>query len=213
MKMTQLLETIPDDPIQEVCSEIADVIQGAYASLLEGREAQLADETAPLDAEREALSKEYIDIQTAAENLKALLPAQQREAQRQADAALLAGRLEEAEAQRQEYETARHAPEAMKERQREISARIEAIDHEKKIIARSVFDEWYVQLQTIIRASEHALFCDLLNKAHDELYVFQAIHGLEGSPLLTANLSSGLTADEHSVEWKSGTSWYSGRRR
>ena len=201
--------------------EIADndVIQGAYDSLLEGCGAQLADETAPLDEEEGALRQEQADIAEAAGNLENLLPAQQREAQRQADAALLAGRLEEAEAQRQEYETARHAPEAMKARQREITARLEAITDERQAIAKHVFGVWYSDLQRIIRASEHALFVGLLDTSKAEMYRFQDRHGLGAtlerpfSGLVTDGSIAGLTAPDRSQEWESGHRWYSGRQR
>jgi hypothetical protein len=209
--MAEQLEKTSDE-IQGLCDEITSAMEGAYAALLECRESEIAAATLSLVAEEAALRQERADIEEASGNLESLLPAQQREAQRQADAALLAGRLEEAEAKRQEYETARRAPEAMQDRQREIAQRLEAIDSEKKIIVKRIFEGWVSDLRRIIGASEHGLFISLLDKAHDELYTFQDRHGLPGSGLLTAALSTGLTAPEHSPEWKSGQNWYSGRR-
>jgi hypothetical protein len=166
-----------------------------------------------LDAERENLAQESADIAQAAGNLELILPASERVAQHEADELLLAGKLEEAEAARREYEEARSAPGAMKERQRQITRRIEAIADEKKSIAKHVFETWFTDLQRVIRAAERGLFIELLDKAHDEMYAYQDRHGLQGSSLLIGSLSTGLTADEHSVEWKSGQKWYSGRRR
>jgi hypothetical protein len=209
--MAEQLEKTSDE-IQGLCDEITSSMESAYADLLAAREAEIADATAHLEAEAATLRREQADITEAAGNLESLLPAQQREAQRQADAALLAGRLEEAEAKRQEYETARRAPEAMNARQREIAQRLETIANEKKIIVKLIFETWISDLQKIIRASERGFFLGLLDKAHDELYTFQEQHGLPGSGLLTAALSTGLTAPEHSPEWKSGQNWYGGRQ-
>ena len=92
--MTGQFEESTNPEVQGIADEIGSTVAEAYNALLEGREAQLAAEIAPLDAEKEILTKEYIDIQTAAENLKALLPAQERQAQREADELLCAGRAE-----------------------------------------------------------------------------------------------------------------------
>ena len=209
--MAEQLEKTSDE-IQGLCDEITSAMEGAYAALLECRESEIVAATLSLVAEEAALRQERADIEEASGNLESLLPAQQREAQRQADAALLAGRLEEAEEKRQEYETARRAPEAMNQRQCNIALRLEAIANERQVIAKGIFETWISDLQKIIRASERGLFLGLLDKAHDELYTFQEQHGLPGSGLLTAALSTGLTAPESSLEWKSGTNWYSGRR-
>lgn len=145
---------------------LADRIKSAFddalATLIAKRDQQYADGIKPLDAEQAALVEEHASIGEAAENLRELLPAREREAQREADGLIVSGQLQEAKAKITEMEQARHAPVAMNERQREISARIHEIDAEKKAIAKRVFEEWYGQLQPVVRAAEHGLFITAL---------------------------------------------------
>jgi hypothetical protein len=209
--MTGQLESLtPDIEVQNVCDEIGGAAERAYNLLLKRRKDAFAAAIEPLDAEKESLTREHGAIGEAARNLELLLPARAREAQRDADRLMLDGKHEEAAAKIAEAEEAAAAPEAMKERQREISARIEAIAGERKAIATRCFEAWYAELQHVIRASERGLFIELLDKTRDEMYTFQERHGLQG--LIKDSHLSGLTADEHSVEWKAGQRWYEGRR-
>jgi len=203
-----------DDPVQDIANGIIETIQSAYDDLLECRDAELSDATAPLEAEEQSLREESASLIEATSNLELLLPAQEREAQRHADAALLAGKLEEASAKRQEYETARHAPEAMKERQQEIAQRFAVIAGERQAIARRVFETWYSNLQKVIRATEKGLFIELLNKSRDEMYAYQERHSLGGTTenpygfLVKDSYVVDLTAPDRSQEWLSGHRWY-----
>ncbi len=110
------------------------------------------------------------------------------------------------------------APGAMNERQRVITARIEAIAGERQTIARRIFETWYAECQTVVRAAEHGLFCTLLDGLKASFYEFQDRTGTGGtldrpfSFLVQDHYLSNLTADEHSAEWNSGSRWYSGRR-
>ena len=137
---------------------------------------------------------------------------------READRLFVEGNLAEGEAKLAEAQQAAHGPEAMSERQREIRDRVEALDREKKAIAKTVFDAWYAELQHVIRASEHALFIELLDSSRDEMYAFQNRHGLTGTLdkpydfLVKDHHIAGLTAPERSSEWQSGNRWYAGRR-
>jgi hypothetical protein len=207
-----------DTEIQDACEEISGTAEGAYDLLIERREAALAAAIKPKDAERESLLAEYGSIGEAAQSLELLLPAREREAQRQADALLLDGKPEEARAKIAEQREAEAAPATMKARQQAISARIEAIEEERKTIARRVFETWYGELQHVIRASEHGLFIELLDKSRDEMYAFQtrtnttSPNGLTGG-LFHSGHVVGLTANDRSQEWVSSQRWYASRTR
>ena len=214
--MTEQLEQ--DTEFRNVCEQIGGTAEGAYELLIERREAALTAAIQPLDAEKETLIKEFRAIEEASADLAKILPTRAREAQREADRLLLEGKHEEAETKMQEAQEAANAPATMTERQREISSRLEAIDAERKVAAKRIFEQWYSELQQVIRASEHGLFIELLDKSRDEMYSFQERHGLGGTLqqpfgfLIKDFHLSGLTAAERSEEWTSGNRWYKGRQ-
>ena len=216
--MTQHIMEEQDRKVQDTAKRIADTLQAAFDILIERRETAYADAIVPLNAERESLAREYTAIDEAAHNLKDILPAKRREAQRAADALLLEGKREEAEAKVAEAQQAADAPAAMNERQREISARIEEIESEKRSIARTIFEKWLTEeVQPVVRAGEHALFITLLDGLENSLYTYQESTGTGTSgnrqrPLIHQGTIAGLTADERSPEWQAGTRWYGGRR-
>jgi len=204
--------------VQDLCEEIGDILQAAFDLLIGRRDRQYADAIEPLDAERDTLEQESASIGEARRNLERLLPAKAREAQRAADALLLAGKHEEATAKLTEAKDAANAPAAMTERQREISARIEAIEREKKTIARRIFETWYADAQHVIRTTEHGLFVTLLNGVEDSMIDFQTRTGTTSPNGLTGGLFhsghvAGLTAPERSDEYRSAGRWYGGRVR
>ena len=206
------------DSTTEMAECIGQAIVEARDRLLAERDAQIAAANAPLDGERESLLEEYGAIVEAAQNLEALLPAKAREAQRQADVFLLAGKREEAQAKIAEQREAEAAPATMKARQQAISARLEALEEQKREIARHVFLDWYTNLQTTIRSCEHGLFIDLLDSGLGEMRAYQERHGLTGTLadpygfLVKDSHIQNLTADERSDEWRGGNKWYAGRR-
>jgi len=204
--------------IEKIRAGISGTVEAAFDLLLERREAALAAALSPLDEEEKSLRKEYGEIGAAARNLELLLPAKAREAQRQADALLLEGKQEEAATKIAEAEEARTAPESMKERQGEITERLEAIAGERQVIAKHIFEPWYAELQHVIRAAEHGLFIELLDKAQDAMYAYQTRHELQGTLedpygfLIKDFHLSGLTSRERSAEWASSQRWYGDRR-
>jgi hypothetical protein len=208
----------PDTEVEDCADEIVGTLEAAFDLLIERREAALAAAIKPLDTEEQSLRQEYGSIGSAARTLELLLPARKREAEREADRLLLDGKPEEARAKIAESEEARTAPEAMKGRQREISARIEAIAGERQAIARRVFETWYGELQHVIRAAERGLFIELLDKSRDEMFAFQtrtnttSPNGLTGG-LFHSGHVVGLTADDRSPEWVSSQRWYASRTR
>jgi len=206
--MNAQLET-QDTEVQDVAEEIAGTLQAAFALLIERRDRQYAEAIEPLDVERDTLEQESASIGEARVNLERLLPAKAREAARAADALLLAGKREASEAKLAEAAEAANAPEAMKERQREISARCEAIEQEKKAIARRIFESWYPDAQRVIRAAEHGLLVILLDGVEDSMNDYQA---RTGETLIKLFHRTNLTAPERSPEWQAGNRWYGGGR-
>jgi hypothetical protein len=135
----QIEQQTQDTEITDVVEEIGGTLQAAFDLLIERRDRQYAAAIEPLDAERDTLELESASIGEARRNLERLLPAKAREAQRAADALMVAGRHDAAQLKLTEAEEAANAPAAMTERQREISTRCEAIDREKGAIARMSF--------------------------------------------------------------------------
>lgn len=207
------------DITAEMAEYVGLTIVEARDELLAERDAQIAAADAPLDAERELLLEEYGAIAEASTNLEALLPAKAREAQRQADVLLLAGKREEAQAKLREQREAEAAPATMKARQQAIRARLEAIEMEKKAIAKNAFADWYARLQAIIRACEHGLFVDLLDSGLDEMRAYEERHRLTATLadpygcLVKGFHIENLTAPARSAELTSGTNWYGRRTR
>jgi hypothetical protein len=215
MMIEQLDSQMHDTEVQDVAEEIGDILQAAFTLLIQRRDRQYADAIEPLDAERDTLEQESSSIGEARVNLERLLPAKAREAQRAADALLLAGKQEEATAKLTEAEDAANAPAAMTERQREISARIEVIEAEKRAAARRIFSTCYAEAQSVVRAAERGLFCTLLDGLKASFYQYQERTGTGGtldrpySFLVKTSHIQNLTAPERSEEWTAGNRWYS----
>ena len=220
--MTEQLESLPDDEIQDTCNDLTEAVEAAFDLLHERLEAARASAVAPLEGERESLAREYAALEEAKRNLEALLPAQAREAQRAADALLIKGKRGAAESRLREAQAAQAAPAQMEERLVNLSARIESIRAEKRNIARSVFEKWFAEeAQPVIRAVENGLFITLLEGLTKSCYEFQDRTETGGSvpgevpyriPLITPTRFSVLTADEKSPEWKASQKWYGVRR-
>jgi hypothetical protein len=186
----------------------------AVDSLIQELRTTYADAVSELNAERGTLEEESQGIQAKSDELKLLLPAQAREAQRQADVLLLAGQHEEAQAKRDEQQHAERAPEQLVQRQREIATRLEAIDTEKKAIARRVFQAWLPGLREAL-VEEQRIMCEALDNAWGGIQTFASETGTIGLPysLITANLRSDMTAREHGPEratFERSQEWFGG---
>jgi hypothetical protein len=211
--MNAQLEIQARDPeVEDMALQIGGILTDAFTLLIERRDRQYTEAIEPLDAERETLEQESRAIGETRRNLIQLLPAKVREAQRAADALMVAGDAEGAEAKLTEAEEAANAPGAMSERQRDITTRIEAIDREKGAVARRIFEAWYLDAQRVIRAAETGLLVTLLNGVEESVIDYQARTGVEGTLMKLGHIRS-LTADERSAEWSSATRWYGGRVR
>jgi len=151
--------------------------------------------TATLDAERAALEADSQKTLKTAHELRLPLPAQAREAQRQADKLLLAGKPEEADAKYALQRLAERAPAEMERRASAISARLWEIVSEKKVIARHVFQEWLPRFREAL-VEEQRTMCDGLDLAWEGVQRFALETGIQ----LAGGTSNDLTAREHGPE-------------
>jgi hypothetical protein len=219
MNMTpEIMEQEVTLEIGEMAKHITNVFDQTLDALIERRDSQYADAIEPLDAERENLVKEHTAIGQAAHDLEELLPAKARQAQREHDELLLSGKRDEAAVKLEEMREAERTPEVMRARQSEISARIEALDGEKRAAARRIFAQWYIECQTVHRAVERAHFIVFLDGIKQAFFDFQqctdtGAKKIGDSGLFNVRHLSALTADERTPEWASGTKWYSGMGR
>jgi hypothetical protein len=208
-----------NEEIGALTQRIETMFADAVAALIERRDQVYANETAALETEKDNLAKESAAIEEASTNLEKILPAQARVAQREADELLILGRAKEAKEKTLEAEKAAAAPEAMRQRQQQISLRIEAIAGERRAIARRIFEAWYAECQTVVRAAERGLFSVLLDGLKQSFNEYQERTDTGGTLnrpydfLVKDHHITNLTADEHSPEWQAGHKFYKGRTR
>lgn len=210
--MPEQLESLPEQ--QEQDGESAQTKERiAVATLLAKLNQQYDDETAALDTEHVALEQEHAAIEEKAHDLEELLPARQRVSAYEADKLLLEGKIAESQLKRAESEQAKNAPAMMRQRQDEISARLTAIEGEKKAIARRTFDQQYEGAQSIVRAGERALI-DTLKTLVEGFYAYEARTNTQLSQretgLVKAYHIENLTGDERGT-WGRLNHWYGGR--
>jgi hypothetical protein len=170
---------------------------------------------AKLEKERADLEEESQGILKKANELRIPLPAQAREAQRQADKLLLAGKPEEAAAKYALQQQAERAPAVMEQRCRTIAVRCDQIASEKEAIARRCFAEWYPRLRAALVAEQTAM-CDALDSAWVGIQRFAGAHGIDGiGGVLTSDMPGDLTARERGEEkpiFGRLVDWFGGRR-
>jgi septal ring factor EnvC (AmiA/AmiB activator) len=177
------------EPITVTVDSLIQELYRTYAEAVSG-----------LNVERGTLESESEAIQAKSDELKLLMPAQAREAQRQADVLLLAGKHEEAQTKREAQAKAERAPADLEQRRATIAERIEAIASEKGAIKLRVFAEWFPRFRVPLVKQQQTL-CEVLDAA------LAAIKGFESEPdaklprsLITANTPSDLVAREHGPE-------------
>ena len=184
-------------------------------SLLQQLHTTLAGAVAKLEAERAELEEESQGIQAAANELKLLLPAKGREAERAADVLLLQGKSQEAAAKIKEQQQAERAPAEMEQRCRTIVVRCGQIEAEKEAIARRCFAEWYPRLRAALVAEQLSM-CDALDASWVGICRYAGDRGLAGQPggILTAGLENDLTARDRGPEraiYGRLVDWFGGR--
>jgi hypothetical protein len=177
----------------------------------------LAGAVAKLEAERDKLEEESQGIQAAANELKLLLPAKGREAERAADVLLLQGKSQEAAAKIKEQKQAERAPAEMEQRCRAITVRCGQIEAEKEAIARRCFAEWYPRLRAALVAEQTAMV-DALDAAWSGICRYAGDHGLAAQPggIITASMENDMTARDRGPEralYGRLVSWFGGRTR
>src|ERR1035437_349868 len=185
-------------------------------SLLQELRRTFAAATSGLNAEREGMEKESAAIQTAADDLRLLLPAKAREAERAADVLLLEGKREEAQAKREEQQQAESAPAEMEQRRRAIAVRIGEIEAETRDPARRVFAESFPGLRVAL-VEEQRMLCAALDSADIGLHARALETGTQvrPHPLVTDGIRSDLTARERGPEkitFLKLLEWFGGRR-
>lgn len=176
-------------------------ITETVASQLEELHTTFAAAVEELNVERAGLETESQEILKAADELRLLLPAQAREAQRAADALLVAGKREKAQAKLEEQQRAEAAPAGMEQRRSDIARRIEAIGNEKKVIARKVFKLW-IQDARVPGIEAQRKVCADLDLMWQGIIAFAqetGAHRLQ-RPLVTASLQADLVARDHGPE-------------
>ena len=188
----------------------------AVDSLLQQLRTTLAAAVSKLENERDALGQESAEIQAASHELRLLLPAKGREAERAADVLLLAGKPEEAQAKREEQQQAERAPAALESRRYAIAARCGQIEAEKEAIARRVFKVWFLELRTVL-VEEQRNLCLALENAWSGIQRFAGDTGDTGQPgsILTSDLPGDLTARDRGEErrlFNRLNEWFGGRR-
>jgi hypothetical protein len=198
-----------DSVIDDMSKFLAEFFEDTFALLVERRDGAYKVAVKPLDEEQTQLAEESASIAEAAQNLEALLPAKVREAQRQADALMLDGKEEEAQAKIAEQRAAEAAPAAMDARQCELEARWHEIEDEKEVVARRVAEAWWGECQKITRAVEHGYFITLLDGLKQSLSEFKQRTGTVALDSRFQDIRiHALTADAGSEEWSSGCGWY-----
>jgi hypothetical protein len=171
--------------------------------------------TAKLASERAELEEESQGILKKANDLRIPLPAQAREAQRQADKLLLAGKPEEAAAKYALQRQAESAPGKLEDRRRTIAVRCGQIAAEEEAIARRVYDQWYPGLHAALVAEQLSM-CDALDAAWTGIVRYAGETGTGGiGGIIKANLENDMTARDHGEEkplYGRLVSWFGGRR-
>jgi len=199
--------------VASMVDAIARTFDYTIVQLVRLRNVRYADAINHLEHESEQLSKEYDQLEVAISGIQAILPSKERLTQHEADELLLSGKPDAVAAKLAELEEFKRKPIAMRQRQGECIDRLDAIGKEKRDIARQVFEDWLEAVQPVIRAAEHGLFITLLDGLEQSFYSFQEHTGTgmadnRQRPLLNQGHISGLTADDRSAEWKSGTRRY-----
>jgi hypothetical protein len=190
-------------------------INSTVDALLRDLRTTLSAAVAKLESERDALEQESAAIQTASHELRLLLPAKGREAERAADVLLLAGKPAEAQAKRKEQQQAERAPAEMEQRCRAITVRCGQIEAEKEAIARRCFSEWYPRLRAAL-VEEQLSMCDALDSAWVGIQRFAGETGTGGiSGIITASMENDLTARDRGPEraiYGRLVDWFGGRQ-
>jgi hypothetical protein len=222
--MTDSASAMTEDTHLTITDSLADAITKLFDSTLTQlvalRDERYAAAIEDLEHEAAALAKEDGQLEADIASLEAVLPSKERLTQHQIDTLLVEGKRYEVKDKLSELAAYKHKLVTKRERQKEISARLEAIGKEKRDIAKQVFEEWFAKVQPVVRAAEHGLFIVLLNGLEQSCYEYQertdtgpSAYGVVPyvRPLLSPERLTSLTADERSEEWRSGVRWYGGR--
>ena len=204
--------------VESMGGAITTIFETTFSQLVALRDSHYSAGIEELEQESNRLSEEYDRLEQGIASLEAILPSEIRLNQHQVDELLVSGKPDAARDKRTELAEFKRKPIVMREQQKEIQARLEAIASEKRAIAKQVFEQWLAEVvQPVVREAERGLFITLLDRIEQSMYQYQD-HTNTGTadnrqrPLINQGHISGLTADERSAEWQSGTRRYGGRR-
>jgi hypothetical protein len=204
-----------DNAMQQVTT-IATLFQDTFQQLIAIRDVAYANAIGDLERESEALAKEHAQLQTAIHDIEATLPAKTRLTQHEVDVLLVSGKpdaKQDVKAKMDELKELQRKPALLRQRQKEITSRSDAIASEKEAIARTVFEHWLKVVRPVVRAGEHGLFITLLGGLERSFYEFQSAVGLtklnnRTRPLVSQDHIVSLTSDGRSEEYAAGRHWY-----
>jgi len=169
-----------------------------------------------LDDEASTLAREYEQLEKDIKAIEDVLPSKERLIQRQVDELVVNGDPA-AKEKFAELAEVKRKPAVMRQRLGAIRDRFQSIDQEKCDIAKEVFEQWYSELQPVVRSAERGLLITLLSGLEQSFYEYQARTNTGTAnnrqrPLLNQGHITGLTADGRSAEWEAGAHWYGVRR-
>jgi hypothetical protein len=197
---------VEDRAIPDMCAEVTATTVKAFNLLLARRDAAYLSAISGLETERIKLEGESVSLRESERTLGEVGPARMRQAQFEADALLVAGRVEESHRKIAEAQQAEAEPARTKARQKEINERLEAIEAEKKEALRSAAVDFRESSIQLIRASESGLAL-ILDGVRDNLNTLEMQVGA------SLYQPAQLTADEKSPAWVTLNRLYAGRTR
>lgn len=193
--------------VTALAGDITKLFDSALKQVTSLLNERYARETKAMDEELQVLGREHAELGESIDGLKALLPSQERTTQREIDELLLSGSLTasaDAAEKLRELRALQSKPVVMRQRQKEISTRSEAIRAEKRRVAGAVVENWIVRVKPLVRAGEHSLLVTLLNGIEGSLNSFRDATGIKIHPGYMLE----LTSDAKSAEYQAGCRWY-----
>jgi uncharacterized protein YicC (UPF0701 family) len=201
-----------EDTQETMANAITKLFDDALRQLVTSRDERYSDAIKELDDEASTMAREYEQLENDIKASEDVLPSKERLIQRQVDELVVNGdpAAKEKFAELAEF---KRKPAVMRERLSVIQDRFQSIDQEKCDIAKRIFEEWYSELQPVVRSAEHGLLITLLNGLAESFYQYQTRTGTGTSdnrhrPLLNQGHITGLTADGRSAEYAAGRHWY-----
>jgi hypothetical protein len=182
-----------DMTIEEMADHVHDFIRAALDALNERRAQAYAAACEPLDKEAMALASESADLEAQSQGFLDRMASAEHVKRFEYDQLNMQGKTAEAQAKLAELEKIKEAPAKIDQRRREIAARYEEIEGQKRAALRRTAEDFKEASITLIRACENAL-ARALDVTRSSLNDLEAQVG-------TLYQLAELTADGKSTEW------------